>query len=751
MRAQILGIVAALGLLLCSSITATSSLFFQQEALTRGLDRLREVAAASAIPFDTTTTNLPYGTFFGDLDGDGRLDVYAVNHGQFPHRSGLWTNAGAGGFNPNIFTVSLTSSSGAYFGDTGWMYDPIDLNGDGKPDLYFGGWYAYAIVCYNRGVSSAGGWTGPRFDCRQSVYPLSYADVNRDRPGAYPLPFADVNGDGRPDVLTYQDPSAFDNYLSVLRLLPTSWRLNNGSEDTATWPAAASEFDLVNTAPAGALLDLNGDGLPDKIQGIPVASSQRGPYGIGSGGTQVYFGQSNRTYALQQATGLEGVTSPIAALEDVNRDGCLDVGFDDTFYRDNQYWYLQDRLSDGHCAGTWHLVGRTSPELPHFLGAWRQSLDLDNSGTLLDVVLVKSGYGNTGGYSGGVHVFQQQAGAWTEILNHGINLFDTYYSGLRVGDWNDDGLPDIVAQGSTVMPDTDNGIALFTNQTFTTNTWVKVQLPGLSGPFAGTARIELFESGQAGNSAAKVGQPIALTTGYHWPSTWYHLGAGARTAVDVRVTFPDGHIVVVTTATNQRVSIGSAAPGNTPPTVNAGQDQTITLPNSASLHGVVSDDGLPNPPGTVTVSWSVVSGPGTVNFSAPTSLDTTASVSAAGSYTLRLTASDGAAAAHDDLVLTVQPAGDTTPPTVALTAPTDGATVTRKTTVTLTATASDSGGVASVSFYVNGALKCTDTTAPYSCAWPVPAAAAKTYQLQARATDAAGNIGASAVATVTVK
>ena len=48
--------------------------------------------------------------------------------------------------------------------------------------------------------------------------------------------------------------------------------------------------------------------------------------------------------------------------------------------------------------------------------------------------------------------------------------------------------------------------------------------------------------------------------------------------------------------------------------VNAGADQTITLPATAALAGTASDDGLPTPPGTVTTTWSKLSGPGTVTF-----------------------------------------------------------------------------------------------------------------------------------------
>jgi hypothetical protein len=84
----------------------------------------------------------------------------------------------------------------------------------------------------------------------------------------------------------------------------------------------------------------------------------------------------------------------------------------------------------------------------------------------------------------------------------------------------------------------------------------------------------------------------------------------------------------------------NAAVVNQPPTVNAGPDQTVTLPSSVTLSGTVNDDGLPNPPAAVTVAWSKVSGPGTVTFADPNSAGTTATIPAIGTYMLRLTASD---------------------------------------------------------------------------------------------------------------
>jgi len=101
-------------------------------------------------------------------------------------------------------------------------------------------------------------------------------------------------------------------------------------------------------------------------------------------------------------------------------------------------------------------------------------------------------------------------------------------------------------------------------------------------------------------------------------------------------------------------------PINQPPSVSAGSNQTITLPNVASLDGTVTDDGLPS--GTVTTTWSKVSGSGTVTFGNASAVDTTATFSQAGTYVLRLTANDGLLQAFDDMTVTVTVATPTEPP-----------------------------------------------------------------------------------------
>jgi hypothetical protein len=112
---------------------------------------------------------------------------------------------------------------------------------------------------------------------------------------------------------------------------------------------------------------------------------------------------------------------------------------------------------------------------------------------------------------------------------------------------------------------------------------------------------------------------------------------------------------VLSSSDTATITVNSASQ-NQPPTVNAGQDQTVILPNSATLSGTASDDGLPNPPGTLITAWSQFSGPGTVTFGDASSLSTTASFSAAGTYVLRLTADDSALQSSDDLTVTVNSA-----------------------------------------------------------------------------------------------
>jgi|GEM_PF-403940 len=96
------------------------------------------------------------------------------------------------------------------------------------------------------------------------------------------------------------------------------------------------------------------------------------------------------------------------------------------------------------------------------------------------------------------------------------------------------------------------------------------------------------------------------------------------------------------------------------------------------------------------------------------------------------------------------PPPDTTRPTVTVTAPANGATVSG--TITVSASASDDVGVAGVRFTLNGAeLGPEDTTAPYSISWDTLTVPDGAHALAAMARDTAGNVASSASVSVTVR
>jgi len=100
-------------------------------------------------------------------------------------------------------------------------------------------------------------------------------------------------------------------------------------------------------------------------------------------------------------------------------------------------------------------------------------------------------------------------------------------------------------------------------------------------------------------------------------------------------------------------------PVNAAPMVNAGADATINISGTLNLEATTTDDGLPDPPASLSYQWAKVSGPGTVTFGTAAALSTTATFSATGSYVLSFTADDGELTDTDNVTVTV----DADPPT----------------------------------------------------------------------------------------
>jgi PKD repeat protein len=216
-----------------------------------------------------------------------------------------------------------------------------------------------------------------------------------------------------------------------------------------------------------------------------------------------------------------------------------------------------------------------------------------------------------------------------------------------------------------------------------------------------------------------------------WSAASITLQAGANT---LTVTARDaaGNVAtdVVTVTYNQA------------PTLAAVSNQSTVIGQTVSLQLAGSDangDALTYSATGLPAGLSIAASTGRI-----TGVPTTA-----GAYSVTASVSDAALSASRTFTWTILVAGDTTPPSVAMSAPAAGSTVSG--TVTVSATASDASGVAGVQFRLDGAnLGAEDVAAPFSISWNTTTASAGSHALTAVARDAAGNTATSTVLTITV-
>jgi len=90
----------------------------------------------------------------------------------------------------------------------------------------------------------------------------------------------------------------------------------------------------------------------------------------------------------------------------------------------------------------------------------------------------------------------------------------------------------------------------------------------------------------------------------------------------------------------------TAAPANMGPTITTSSTVSGSAGQPFPLAATVTDDGFG---GTLTVGWSTISGPGSATFENPAAATTNATCVLGGTFTLRLTASDGTIATFADV------------------------------------------------------------------------------------------------------
>jgi endo-1,3(4)-beta-glucanase len=149
----------------------------------------------------------------------------------------------------------------------------------------------------------------------------------------------------------------------------------------------------------------------------------------------------------------------------------------------------------------------------------------------------------------------------------------------------------------------------------------------------------------------------------------------------------------------------------------------------------------------LTYEWTQQYGPSVIQFSDKTAIKPTISQLKEGIYCVKLTVKNSDARVDEEESMLLVSSSENVAPTVSLTSPSNDASYSAGTNITISATASDfDGSIQQVDFYQNETLIGTDDTAPYSISWSHAAGACA---LTAKATDDGGAVATSQTVNVT--
>ena len=229
--------------------------------------RFVDVTAASGI----VAPHYGMGVAAGDVDNDGRVDLYVTNFG--PNQ--LWRNRGPEGDSGEVVFEDVTEAFGV--GETAWSVPAVfsDLDADGWLDLFVGNYMAYSVARNKSCVGESGlrDYCGPQ--SYEAAADTLFRNLGHDRGPAADgqVRFADVSessgirevfgpalgavaadfdGDGRADLYVGNDLAA--NQL---------W-LNQGPGDDGQGPRFFDDALLLGAA-------LNQDGAAEASMGIDAA------------------------------------------------------------------------------------------------------------------------------------------------------------------------------------------------------------------------------------------------------------------------------------------------------------------------------------------------------------------------------------------------------------------------------------------------------------------------------------------------
>ncbi len=649
-----------------------------------------------------------------DLDGDGQKDIVGVKAVTWVSRTDVVVNAyhtnGTSliGFPKTYVIPPVGFSAGEIFPGQNAPASVVDLDNDGKPEIAWA--FSNYLYLFDNQGNVLPGWP-----FIVPLYTSSYTGTSKDYNMTFDDAMAsgDVYGDGQKEVFalsTYACIASSGGGFSGLCYAAGPTVMYGFKKDGTVlsgWPkndvTDSFRSDTTYATYAPALTDIDGDGKDEII--------------VGGYPSAIFDVEGKKNLTNAPSFTLQ------PSLSDVDGDGKVEIVA--AFYnaisimkQDGVSWltYLQKTITGNAFYSSVSIA------------------DMDNDGQM-EMAAIDRPYGwSSTGLVGGINSIYvwnlPKSSANAANFEWPMFSHDPARSGrLVVGAVAPDPTPPTTSITSPASGATVSG---------TTN----VTADALDN-FAVT-RVELYVNGTLSlidssspysfpwdTTKTANGTAILTTKAYDAAGN-----VGISPSVTVNVSNVSGHINLDPVSLNFTGVLGGATP--TP--------KSVTLSNSgtASLNWTISTNqswchGTPASGATSISSATLLS----ISVDAPSTI---------GSFTCLTTVTDPTADNNPQAVTvmyTVSAPSDAIAPTVTITAPGNNTAVPKKSTYAITANATDNIGVTKVEFYVNDALKCTDTTAPYTCAWKVPAAPNKPYRIQGKAYDVAGNVGTSAVVNVT--
>ena len=477
------------------------------------------------------------GVAFLDFDGDGLQDIFFVNGGETPRGksavpvvNALYRNLGNGNFEDVAVKAGVDRL--AFYG---MGVAAADFDNDGFTDLYVTGFQSNALFHNNRngtftnvtdntGVKNSGRWSAGAawFDYdRDGLLDLlvtNYAQLSFDNPKR-----CEVNR-----VRSYCAQVAYQG-------LPLTLYHNNGNGTFSDVSSRSGLDKLVGRALGVVAIDVNDDGWPDLFvardasPNLLLINKKDGTFEDVALDAEVAYDANGTAKAGM------GVDAG-----DVNGDGIPDfvvTNFNDQ-YHSLFFGSLSFPFEDRTIAS--HLAQYSKSDV----GWGTKFIDYDNDGSL-DLVIANGHINQTVEATRGDVKYREPPlllhndgkGVFQNVAEHAGGVFKSSYSarGLAVGDFDNDGAPDVVFTTLNGPP------VLLHNNLGRNNAWIGFELQGTASNrdaigsrvrvFAGSQRIVRWVTGSSSYLSAHDRRVLAGLGNFP-----------AKTNVSAEIRWPNGNI-----------------------------------------------------------------------------------------------------------------------------------------------------------------------------------------------------------------